>query len=446
MVDQTGSYSYEHRSQYPKELEGTFEQRVFVGGHYDFMPILRFIADCVSEIRTRTSDPFIPVIPYFHNIDPHAVMEEDRQMVRNCARAIFDVSDLGGQLIEIEEAFRLNKPTLLVYPVREDSDLDPERGRLTITTCGHPFISYVTFDELKEKIAIFLLGLKESKGYLIRALDDEEQESAIFHIHSLIRDERYGEARKAINKLNSQNSQGVVDAWLALALIEQREGDLKAVKHALHKASQGSIDKRDKAEVAYYRGLIAIEVEHWEKAKREFMQAERLRPDNPRILNALTYAYRRVGGQRNLNKAIKYAEKALEILKKEPSPKTEIQQRMATIAEINARNNLAYYICEAADAEQDIRKKTRLVSKAMILSEELPVYHRRLRRRNPAWLHTRGCALLLDTELHGSVRSLEDAKTIIGHARAMGTYPQAEKSWKRALELTYQLRSCTGGT
>lgn len=443
MDKRTQPYFYEYGGQYPKELIGTPEQRVFVGGHYDFMPNVRFIADCVTELRTPSGDPFIAIIPYFHRIDPHEVMEEDRQMVRICARAIFDASDPGGQLIEMEEALRLGKPTLVVYAVREDKDLDPERGRLTVTTCGHPFTSYVTFDELKEKIRVFLLGLKEPRGYVIRRLTSEEQERAVFGIHTLVRDGRHDVAREEIKRVNSQYSGGVLDAWLALALVEQRESSPRAVRRALGFASKVAADDGDKAEIGYYRGLIALEQEHWEKATREFRDAQRLKPADPRVLVACGFAYRRRGGPRNLQRAVKYMEDALHTIEKQPVPETEIQQRMATLTRMQAANNLAYYYFERAKSEQNRRRQVTLAEKALELSEDLPVYHRRLRRRSAAWLHTRGCALLFSAQLHSNVRLLEEAKTILSHARAMGTDRRVEATWQHALELTTELESST---
>lgn len=441
MSDPGKGYIYRFRGQHPKQLRGNFDQRVFVGGHYDFMPTLRFIADCVSEVTSVNGDSFIPIIPYFHRIDPHNVMEEDRQMVRECARAIFDTSDLGGQLIEMEEMLRLNRPTLVVYPVREDSDLDPERGRLTITTCGHPFTSYAALDELKEKIRVFLLGLTEPRGYVLREISDEEQESALYRIHSMVRDMRHDDARKAIDEMNSQGSEGVLDAWLALALIEQRSGNLAGVQRALRSASALSADDHDKAEIAYYRGLVAAEQKHWEKVTKECRRAEKLKPEDPRILVACGYGYRRRGGARHLKTAFKYMENALQAAEKQPTPDREIQQRMVALIKMHAINNLAYYCYELAEKEQDGRKKTKFAERALTLSRDLPTYHRRFRRRNAAWLHTPGCALLLNARLQKNLGMLEDAKTILGHARAMGRDERVEESWQNALELTDDLES-----
>jgi len=441
MSQQTQPYSYEYGGQHPRELRGTPEQRVFVGGHYDCMPIVRFIANCVAEIRAPSGDPFIPIIPYFHRIDPHKVMEEDRQMVGECGTAIFDASDLGGQLIEMEAAFHLHKPTLVVFPVREDKDLDPERGRLTITTCGHPFTSYVTLDELKEKVKVFLLGLQEPRGYIIRRLTNHEQERSISQIHTLVRDGKHDEARQEIDRVCSQYSGGVLDAWLARALIEQRDNNATAVKRALRFASKVAAEDVDKAEIAYYRGLIAFDTEHWEKATREFHRAQKLKPQDPRILVAHGFAFRRRG---NLRRALRYMEATLEAIENQPVPETEIQQKMTLLTKMQATNNLAYYYYERAESEQDRRKQISLAEKALELSEDLPIYHRRIRRRNAAWLHTRGCALLLNAKLYSNVRLLEEAKTILGHARAMGMHPEVEHAWKRALQLTAQLGFSSG--
>jgi hypothetical protein len=47
----------------PEGLPGKREQRVFIGGQYDFMPTLRELARFVHEISSPEKK-LIPIIPY----------------------------------------------------------------------------------------------------------------------------------------------------------------------------------------------------------------------------------------------------------------------------------------------------------------------------------------------------------------------------------------------
>ena len=435
-------YNYQYRGQYPKALKGERGQRVFVGGHYDFMPTLRHIADCVSEIRRADGSRFIPVIPYFHDIDPHKVMEEDRQMVRDCGHAIFEVSDLGGQLIEMEESLRINLRSLLVYAVREDTGLEPERGRLTITTCGHPFTSYVTTDELRTKIRSFLLELKEPPGYIIRAIEPKQAESEIYQIHELIRDENHDEAKTTTNQFMSTSpAGGLVDAHLALALIASREGDAEGARHALRPADAACDTPADQSEVAYYKGLIKREQGDWGKAIRELRRAERLQPEDARVLVSLGFAYARSGGAANLRKAIVYERSALRVVQTKAKPRREIQRRNAILTEVQAKNNLAYYLYLQAKTEIRRERKVSKAEEILSLTEDLPLYHRRLGRRSGTMLDTRACALILSAQLRGSITMLDEAKALLSHARAIQSNEAIEEHWREALDMTAKLES-----
>lgn len=435
-------YNYQYRGQYPRELKGEKNQRVFVGGHYDFMPTLRHVADCVSETRRDDGSRFISVIPYFHKIDQHKVMDEDRQMVSECGRAIFEVSDLGGQLIEMEEALRIGLRTLLVYAVREDEALEPERGRLTITTCGHPFTSYVTTGELREKIRSFLLELKEPPGYIIRFIESKAAEAEIQQLHELIRDENHREAMDAIDQfVRAEPTDGLVDAYLAQALVESRTGDIKKVTRAFRRAKAACRNSADESELAYYRGLIERERDEWAKAKKQLRLASRLQPEDPRILVQLGYVHERSGGASNLKKAIDYERLALQAAKRRSRPTRHIQWKNAVSTEVQARNNLAYYLYLQCKTETSLAKKERVAEEILTLTQEFPLHHRRLGQRKSWLLDTRACALLLSAELHGSMAMLDEAKTLLNHARSIASSPAIEENWRKALDLTAKLEA-----
>src|SRR5712692_594023 len=104
----------------PETLPGSREERVFVGGQYDFMPTLRAIAQFILDISSPEKT-FYPIIPLGYKIKVEETMDRDLEMLVRCRYAIFDLSDLGAQLIEMQVA-RQNPTaiqTLIVYPVRE---------------------------------------------------------------------------------------------------------------------------------------------------------------------------------------------------------------------------------------------------------------------------------------------------------------------------------------
>ena len=133
----------------PESLPGSREQRVFVGGQYDFMPTLRVIAQFICDISSPEKT-FYPVIPLDFKIEEEETMDRDLEILARCKYAIFDLSDLGAQLVEMQEARQKQTAieTLLVYPVRERRN-EPVRGRRTVLSFGLPHFGYSTFHELK---------------------------------------------------------------------------------------------------------------------------------------------------------------------------------------------------------------------------------------------------------------------------------------------------------
>lgn len=153
----------------PEELPGTSrDQRVFVGGQYDFMPTLRQIAAFIEDAPSPDGH-LLPVIPFDYEIEVEETMDRAVEILGRCAYAIFDLSDLGAQLIEMQEAKQKHTSikTLLVYPVRE-TGAEPERGRRTIQSFGLPHFGYTTFDELRDIVHVFLAGISREAAAVPR--------------------------------------------------------------------------------------------------------------------------------------------------------------------------------------------------------------------------------------------------------------------------------------
>lgn len=69
-----------NRKPSPEDLPGKFEERVFVGGNYDFTPTLRAIAQYVSEI-SLPERRFFPVVPLDYKIEIEETMDWDLRIL-----------------------------------------------------------------------------------------------------------------------------------------------------------------------------------------------------------------------------------------------------------------------------------------------------------------------------------------------------------------------------
>src|SRR2546422_386276 len=82
-------------------------------------------------------------------------MPLDLEILNRCRYAIFDLTDLGAQLVEMQEAKQKKIRSLLVYPVRERRN-EPERGRRTVLSFDLPHFGYTNFAELRGCVWRFL--------------------------------------------------------------------------------------------------------------------------------------------------------------------------------------------------------------------------------------------------------------------------------------------------
>lgn len=138
-------------------LDGTRDKRVFIGGDYDFMPILQEIAEFVR------SQHFVPVIAYDHNVPPGAIHDEDLALLKECKYAIFEMSHPAGHLMELERAADYEETIcFVVYPQRSEENPEPppnlsEMVKLLLIKLfeegrGYPPLGYARFEHLENFI------------------------------------------------------------------------------------------------------------------------------------------------------------------------------------------------------------------------------------------------------------------------------------------------------
>lgn len=381
----------------PEHLPGERSQRVFIGGHYDFMPTLRLIEQFISCVSCPEKR-LVPIIPLDYDIELEETIDWDIEILQRCAYAVFDLSDLGAQLVEMQCAkqTRIRTETLLVYPVRERVN-EPQRGRRTVLSFSLPHFGYMTFDELRGIVWRFLMGAPVEKDHPPRVIHDPVLDAQIRRIRVLLGQSRPDRAKRIAQSLSKDPKyKNALEPWLLMAVIACRTSDKGLLQTSLDQATKLSKEEDDRAEVWYYRGVIERlqTPPDWGKAKANLVEAEKLKPNDGRILQLLGYVLWEVGEKKE---AIEKTRKALGD-RNMPDPLVAVQ----------AVNNLGYFLCEQAVPG---REGDPNLEEALEVTEYLCDYHRVFRRRDGTWLDTRGWIFKLQAEsLAANPQRREEAK------------------------------------
>ncbi len=133
---------------------GNYDNRVFVGGNYQFGTVIQQIADAVSGYS------FTPIVAACFAIKPGTERESSLKLLRQCKFAIFEVTLDGGYIAELERALDYNTRTLCLWDAWQS-----DNPRISAMVTSNPvFISnnkgYKTTREKEEAICKFL---KEDK-------------------------------------------------------------------------------------------------------------------------------------------------------------------------------------------------------------------------------------------------------------------------------------------
>jgi len=416
----------------PDILPGTEDQRVFIGGQYDFMPTLREIAQFVREISSPDKE-LIPIIAYDWEMAEQETMKKDLEILGRCHYAIFDLSDLGAQLVEMQEAVQKRIESLIVYPVRERR-MEPERGRRTVLSFGLPHCGYRTFHELKGIVWRFLTEAPWIPEYIPRIIYDPGLDREIRRIRVLLATHEEDKAKEILDDLVAEGPyRNAIELWLQHAVVGHYRDDDRLTTNALNKAAAiARGNPPAEAEVAYCKGRIDLLKGKRGDAKNHLEEADRLNPGVGRFLELLGYVNWLHGDRKA---AIDNTKKALD--------DESIPDPLVTIAAVN---NLAYFYCEEARETGDVK----LIYKAYELSTYLPAYDHVFRRKVPAWLETRGfAAYLMAKHLAGQPHRKDKAEEVLRHARAVlheaikraPDNDHAKEHWRDVLDLEKQLRT-----
>ena len=112
------------------EMPGKYEERVFIGGNYDFPSNLRVIKRHVENLGFR---PILALDDFdVPDIDIH---DCDLRLLHNCKYAIFDITHSAGELMEIERCNEYGTRVMVVYQLREKG-LEPSQLSKMVLTAG----------------------------------------------------------------------------------------------------------------------------------------------------------------------------------------------------------------------------------------------------------------------------------------------------------------------
>jgi len=136
------------------EKLGPKEKRVFVGGSYKNMAVLRYIGKVIEE---KGFKPVIPVdLPKVSADDyDHLIHDVSIEYLKGCTYAIFDVSITNGHLMEIERARDDAHLKVLLTYQRTSANRIPTITQM-VMTAGFRKAGYNNFTEMTIEIGKFL--------------------------------------------------------------------------------------------------------------------------------------------------------------------------------------------------------------------------------------------------------------------------------------------------
>jgi len=133
--------------------------KVFVGGSYDLMVILREICKFVKE------SGFYPVLAYDYEVSREDTHKFTLWLLDQCEYAIFELSKLDGHLMEIQHALEENKDVFVFYQVLDKEHREPPRKISSmLTTSGVPALGYSSIGELKEIVSSIFPDIEADRG------------------------------------------------------------------------------------------------------------------------------------------------------------------------------------------------------------------------------------------------------------------------------------------
>ncbi len=143
---------------------GKIEDRVFIGGNYALMPVLREIAKSVREVGLQ------PIIAYDFDIPRDKTREYSLRLAYQCKYAIFELTIPDGQLVEAVRANMANEIKILqLYMAMDNRKKPPKTVSTMVWQSKPPPQGYVTIQELHLIVQYFL-----KPGFVGRLLTEQD--------------------------------------------------------------------------------------------------------------------------------------------------------------------------------------------------------------------------------------------------------------------------------
>lgn len=141
-----------------EKMPGTLENRVFIGGNYDFMAILNQIKTIVAE------NGFIPILAFDFNVQRNSIHNYDIRLLANCKYCIFEITKPEGDLMEIERAKDFQNHILLLYQVRESLNREmPSHITTMLSTLQYEFLERQGYNQTTELYGLIRNWLENLK-------------------------------------------------------------------------------------------------------------------------------------------------------------------------------------------------------------------------------------------------------------------------------------------
>ena len=143
-----------------------FEKRVFVGGNYDFMPVLREICKNVRHAR------FEPILAFDFGVPKDMIYRFDIAVLQECKYAIFEVSSGNGHMMELQEAIHSKKNLFCLYGVRgRRHSRPPPAVSSMLTSSDIVLLGYSDIENLKDIILTIFPAIRDDlPSMLLRLL------------------------------------------------------------------------------------------------------------------------------------------------------------------------------------------------------------------------------------------------------------------------------------
>lgn len=130
---------------------GRIENRVFIGGNYALMPVLRYIENVVKKIGLQ------PIIAYDFDIPIDKTREYILRLLYQCKLAIFEETLSNGHMVEIARTSGFGEIGILqIYMAMDERREPPKTMSIMVWQSTPPPEGYLTFGELEEIVEAFL--------------------------------------------------------------------------------------------------------------------------------------------------------------------------------------------------------------------------------------------------------------------------------------------------